>query len=70
MLCFKNKKYLTLRQALATSGPPILMWPTSYVWSFLNNYFDFENMLNIDKMPAVSNKKTLKSIYMCLPGDI
>ncbi len=31
----------------ATYGPPsTLMWPMSYILSFLNSYFDYDNMFN------------------------
>ena len=49
-----NRLAMPLQQAWATSGPratcgppSTLMWPASYVWSFLTRYFYFENMLKI-----------------------
>ncbi len=42
----------------ATYGPPsTLMWPTSYIWSFLNRYFD---TLNVKKVPVLWQKNNLK----------
>ncbi len=39
----------------ATYGPPsTLMWPASYIRSFLNNYWDYENALNIKKIFTLS----------------
>jgi len=41
----------------ATYGPPsTLMWPASYIRSFLNNYWDYENALNIKKIFTLSLK--------------
>jgi len=53
-----------LDQAWATSGPratygppSTLMWPASYIWSFLNSYIDYENTLNIKKVPVLLKKQ-------------
>jgi len=42
-------KWKAVDQAWATSGPratygppSTLMWPESYLWSFLNSYIDYE----------------------------
>jgi len=50
-----------LDQARATSGPratygppSILMWPMSYILSFINSYIDNVNTLNIKKIFALS----------------
>jgi len=38
-----------------TARPPsILMWPSSYILSFINSYIDYENKLNIKKIFALS----------------
>ena len=54
----------TLEQAWATSGPratygppSTLMWPASYIRSFLNSYIDYENTLNIKKVPVLLQKQ-------------
>jgi len=40
------------------AGPPrTLMWPASYIWSFLNSYIDYENTLNTKKVPALLQKQ-------------
>jgi len=59
-----NHWHDTLEQAWATFGPratygppSTLMWPASYIWSFLNRYFDYENTLNIKKVPVFLQKK-------------
>jgi len=61
-----NIQYLeTLGQAWATSGPPsTLMWPAIYIWSFLHSYIEYEKKLNIKKVSALSQKKTLKLVWM------
>jgi len=53
-----------LEQAWATSGPRAtygppntLMWPASYIRSFLNTYIDYENILNIKKVPVLLQKQ-------------
>ena len=58
-LGFKKKAEVALVQAWATSGPratcgppSILMWPASYVESFLTSYFDIESMLKIQEMSS------------------
>ncbi len=58
-LCLHSTELLeALGQALANYGPlRTLMWPATYVCSFLNSYFDFGNMLNIQKMSALSYKQ-------------
>ena len=51
---------ITLDQAWATSGPratcdppSTLMWPASYVWSFLTSNVDIEHILIIQKISAL-----------------
>ncbi len=51
-------------QALAKSGlrvtygpPSTLMWPASYIWSFLNGYIDYENTYIIKKVPVLLQKQ-------------
>jgi len=53
-----------LKQAWATSGPRAtygppntLMWPASYIRSLLNSYIDYENILNIKKVPVLLQKQ-------------
>jgi len=42
----------------ATYGPPNnLMWPASYIRSFLNSYIDYENTFNIKKVPVLLQKQ-------------
>jgi hypothetical protein len=56
-------------QAWATSGPwatpgprSTLMWPVTYICSFLDSFFRIENMLKIQKISNFS-KIYLKSYY-------
>jgi len=53
-----------VEQAWATSGPratygpsSTLMWPASYIWSFLNSYIGYENTLNNKKVPVLLHKQ-------------
>jgi len=49
---------MVLDQTWETSGPPnTLMWPSSYIRSFLNSYIDYENTLNIKKVPVLLQKQ-------------
>ena len=41
-----------LEQAWATSG-----LRATYIWSFLNSYIDYENTLNIKKVPVLFQKQ-------------
>jgi len=42
----------------ATYGPPSTWrWSASYIWSFLNRYIDYENTLNIKKVPVLLQKQ-------------
>jgi len=39
----------------ATYGPPsTFMWPSSCIWSHLDSYIDYENILNVKNISAVS----------------
>ncbi len=65
----------SLEQAWATSGPratygppSILMWPASYIWSFLNSYFDYENTLNIKKVPVLLQKRPYNLLTWACTG--
>jgi len=59
----------TLHQAWATSGPPnTLMWPTSYIRSFLNSYIDYENTLNIKKVPVLIQKQLQNQLTWTCTG--
>ncbi len=44
------------------------MWPASYIWSFLNRYFDFENTLNIKKLPVLSQKQHQNQFTLTCTG--
>ncbi len=48
---------MDLDQAWETSGPPsTLMWPSSYIWSFLNSYWLW-TQLNIKEVPVLLQKQ-------------
>jgi hypothetical protein len=60
----QDKPLQRLGQVWATSGPratygspSTLMWPASYIWSFLNSYIDYENTLNTKKVPVLLQKQ-------------
>jgi len=68
---------ILLPQAWATSGtratygpPSTLMWPASYIWSFLNSYIDYE-VIEYHEITCFITKTTLKSVYMDMywPAD-
>jgi len=59
-----------LYQAWATSGPratygppSTLMWPASYIWSFLNSYIAYENTLNSKKVPVLLQNNLKISLH-------
>jgi hypothetical protein len=46
----------------ATYGPPsTLMWPASYIWSFLNTYIDYE-VIEYQEITCFITKTTLKQV--------
>jgi len=60
----QDKPLQRLGQVWATSGPratygspSTLMWPASFIWSFLNSYIDYENTLNTKKVSVLLQKQ-------------
>ncbi len=46
------------------------MWPANYIRSFLNTYIDYENILNIKKVPVLLQKQPKNQFTWACTGPL